>query len=353
MSIVFSAVDMITEDRVALKFIDPGIVAQAKHLLMQWFEREYRVMEAVDSNSRSVCLTGDLDALALPVLSPGGGELQLSIAFFPLEWLDGNVNAFFFDQESMSVDKKLEMLRDVFLAVRSVHQIEVAHRDIKRDNVRVQNPASPDSRLKLIDFGMAVKLNSDQSIPTYNDAVGANAFSPPECFLGLEGLRRITVKRDLYSLGAMIYSVFNSAEFGVERSRSTDFDTIVGPQRPAFLQASNHAERELLWDRLISRSKYRLSPPDLLGTYSSVPASVSPLLERTYLDLCNFDYRMRPDSLDGAIRSIDSARKVLKNHKSDQVNRNRRQRIKERKLAKQEAKAARLEDFRRISQCLT
>ena len=354
MSLVFCATDKITDDQVALKFIDPGIVAAGDIAALSWFDREYQIMGLVADNTRSAALTGDKDVLPLPIAPPGGGgEITLSIGFFPLEWLAGNVDRFFFDQVNVPTIEKLAMLRDVFLAVRSIHQLQIAHRDIKRDNIRVSTPESASARLKLIDFGMAIEIDSAQSVPLYPNAIGANAFSPPECFLGLEGLREIAKQRDMYSLGALIYSVFNAAEFGVERSRSTDFDTILGAQRPSFLTAGSNEKREELWKALTERSKYRLAPPDILGPYTSVPSSISSLIERVYTDLCKFDYRARPDSLDRSIRTLESAAKVLTNHKSEEVVRRRKMLLRERKLAKQKAKLERLEKQTGEFKCLT
>lgn len=354
MSLVFCATDKVTDDQVALKFIDPGIVAAGDIAALSWFDREYQIMGLVANNTRSAALTGEKDVLPLPIAPPGGGgEITLSIGFFPLEWLAGDVNRFFFDQANVPAVEKLAMLRDVFLAVRSIHQLQIAHRDIKRDNIRVSTSESAGSRLKLIDFGMAIEIDSVQSMPLYPSAIGANAFSPPECFLGLEGLREIAKQRDMYSLGALIYSVFNAAEFGVERSRATDFDTIVGAQRPSFLAAESNVEREELWCALTERSKYRLAPPDILGPYTSVPSSVSSLIERVYTNLCKFDYRARPDSLDRSIRTLESAAKVIENHKSEEVFRRRKRLLRERKLAKQKAKLERLEQQTGEFKCLT
>jgi eukaryotic-like serine/threonine-protein kinase len=85
---------------------------------------------------------------------------------------------------------------DVADALAHAHERGVIHRDIKPQNVLMNDYGSP----KLTDFGIARALNADHSTST-GSYLGTAFYSSPEQLRG-EG---VTPKSDIYSLGATLY----------------------------------------------------------------------------------------------------------------------------------------------------
>ena len=98
----------------------------------------------------------------------------------------------------LSVDRALEIAKQVGLGLEFAHSKGVVHRDLKPGNVWL----TQDGTAKIGDFGLALPL--DQSRLTMEGMmVGTVAYMPPEQALGSE----VTAKADLYSLGAMLYEL--------------------------------------------------------------------------------------------------------------------------------------------------
>ena len=346
MSLVFRATDKLSNNEVAVKFVDPERVANAAIEAISMFEREYQTMELLDGNTRSPQLAGPQGDVLLPINLPGqdsNNSTSLRISYFPIEWLEGDVNRIFLDQSNVPCLEKLQFLRELFLAVESIHGIGIAHRDLKRDNIRVRNRVGQAHRIIVIDYGLAVHTDDARMAPIYPLPRGAFDFSPPEAFLGFEGERDLVRLADTYALGAILYSIFNSAAFGYERIRNTEFANLANAHHVRFVSAGSFDERIKLWDKMIYDFRLRLAAPDITGIHSSIPNHVAKLVDRTYRSLTHFDFRQRPRSLNKAIADMESAIKVLRNHKSEQIERNRRRAIRQRILAKQQARIKRLQ----------
>jgi len=88
--------------------------------------------------------------------------------------------------------------REIARGLAYAHQFGVIHRDIKPANIMVET----DGSVKITDFGLATRAD----LPTVTaqfSAVGTPAYMSPEQALGEE----LTVKTDLFSLGATIYEL--------------------------------------------------------------------------------------------------------------------------------------------------
>ena len=91
-----------------------------------------------------------------------------------------------------------------------MHEIKIAHRDIKPDNV-VFSLDTKDSdefdisnlQLKLIDFGFATF--TDPSYPSLTDMIGTPYFTAPEIILGL----KYGTSCDIWSLGVLTYFIIS------------------------------------------------------------------------------------------------------------------------------------------------
>lgn len=84
--------------------------------------------------------------------------------------------------------------------VHHAHQRGVLHRDIKPSNVLLDS----DGRPYIADFGLAKRVDAEESLTETGAVVGTPAFMSPEQALGRTS--EITIASDVYSLGAILYA---------------------------------------------------------------------------------------------------------------------------------------------------
>jgi tetratricopeptide (TPR) repeat protein len=98
----------------------------------------------------------------------------------------------------LPVDQALGISAEVCAALAYAHAQGIIHRDLKPGNVYLTNEGA----VKLGDFGLAVATDRSR-ITQEGTMVGTAAYMAPEQALGGE----VTVRSDLYSLGAMLYAM--------------------------------------------------------------------------------------------------------------------------------------------------
>ena len=94
--------------------------------------------------------------------------------------------------------EKLEIVRQVCLALGYAHQHGVVHRDIKPANVMVQ----PDGNIKIVDFGVA-RLESQSGHTQTGMVIGTFHYISPERLLG----KPADGRADLWSAGVILYQL--------------------------------------------------------------------------------------------------------------------------------------------------
>ncbi len=98
----------------------------------------------------------------------------------------------------LTVGEALDITRDVADALAHAHAHGVLHRDVKPENILLQ-----DGRGLLADFGVARALG-DESVTDSGLAVGTAAYASPEQAAGSRGLDE---RSDVYGLGCVLYEM--------------------------------------------------------------------------------------------------------------------------------------------------
>ena len=121
--------------------------------------------------------------------------------WFALEYVDGAPINEWADARQLSPAQRIAVFRDVCSAVQYAHEHFVVHRDLKPGNVLVD----ADGRAKVLDFGVAKRL--DEDLPSTTRTGLMAGFTPeyaaPEQVSG----GRITAATDVYALGVMLYQL--------------------------------------------------------------------------------------------------------------------------------------------------
>ncbi|WP_211365444.1 serine/threonine-protein kinase [Polyangium fumosum] len=162
------------------------------------------------------------------------GKLDDGSQFLILEFVEGTALKDLIDEGTLALDRALSISRQLAMALGAVHEKSIVHRDVKPQNILVDNRGT----VKLLDFGLAkvrVELLSDQgrnakpspALTGVGMVMGTFAYMAPEAARGMEG---VDARSDLYALGVVMYEMLtgkrpfeeNDPGLHLKRIRSED-----------------------------------------------------------------------------------------------------------------------------------
>jgi serine/threonine protein phosphatase PrpC len=217
---LFGAVDEVEGGEIVLKFPKPQVAAEATYHAA--FVREAWVGARVHSPwlGRTIELPPGRQTCLYTVMPLYPGELlETRLARRPAVGLE----------EGRNINIKLAR------AAAALHSVGIIHRDIKPDNVILENEGS----LKLIDLGVVRVPGMEDFPPT--DIPGTPAYMAPEMFSGEPG----NEATDIYALGVTMFRAFTGeypygnadATSQPRRNRPTALSAL-RPDLPAWLQGA-------------------------------------------------------------------------------------------------------------------
>ncbi len=129
-----------------------------------------------------------------------------TIPWFAMELVEGALSLTkYADAETLSLSERLALVRETCAAVHYGHQMGVVHRDLKPDNILVDQQG----RIKVIDFGIAKATDADLGLMTLqthaDQLLGTMSYMSPEQSFG-DG-RSIDTRSDVYSLGVILFEL--------------------------------------------------------------------------------------------------------------------------------------------------
>lgn len=191
MGIVYEAVQETLQRTVALKVLRAGVLsAQAERR----FEYESEFL-------------GRLQHPGIArIYDSGRAETAFgSQPYFAMELVIGESLTAHADRLELSARARIELLARVADAVQHAHQQGVVHRDLKPDNVLVDETGQP----KILDFGIARAVDADLQRTTLETHVGqilgTLAYMSPEQAAGDPAA--IDLRTDVYALGVLLYEL--------------------------------------------------------------------------------------------------------------------------------------------------
>ncbi|MDB5101791.1 MAG: Serine/threonine protein kinase, partial [Cyanobacteria bacterium RYN_339] len=167
--------DTLLGDRLAMKIISRQLATREKSLLQ--FRQEFHLMTQL--RHPNCCEVFDYGTL------PDGSP------YFTMEHVPGQSLA---ELLPMEPDRIREVLSQLLMALGHLHRLELVHRDIKSENVRIR----PDGVVKLMDYGLM-----EYAGRAGGGLTGTFPYLPPEVVM--QG--PVDQRSDLYSIGVLTYEM--------------------------------------------------------------------------------------------------------------------------------------------------
>ena len=202
--------------RVAIKLVTRGMDTAA---ILGRFRRERQILARLEHPYIARLLDGGSTADGRPYLV--------------MEYVEGKAITTYCAERQLGIQERIELFRKVCAAVQSAHRNLVVHRDLKPGNILVDSNGSP----KLLDFGIAKLLSSDEAAEVTVAAPGLQMLTPdyasPEQVRG----EAITTAADVYSLGAILYELLSGVRpHRLQNYSMTEIERAVcreDPERPS------------------------------------------------------------------------------------------------------------------------
>ena len=193
MGVVFLAEREDYRQQAAIKLIKRGMDSDA---ILERFTREREILAALNHPFIARLTDGGTTAEGLP--------------FFVMEYVEGVPLDEYCEKNSLAEREILKLFGKICEAVSFAHQKLVVHRDLKPSNILVTADATP----KLLDFGIAKLLNSNNSNETQtNQRALTPAYASPEQMRG----EVVDTTSDVYSLGKILAELL---DFSIDTSGS-------------------------------------------------------------------------------------------------------------------------------------
>ena len=164
--------------------------AYQSQYVVQKFRQEVEALSRIDHPG----IVGIIDS----------GELPNGRPFIVMQYVEGVTLRSVMTSEGMNLERVAEITKQVGRALSAAHNRGIFHRDLKPDNIMLQDLGHGEEQVKIIDFGIA-KVKSSVVAPStsLNLSPGTVAYMAPEQLSG----RPITAATDIFALGAIVYEM--------------------------------------------------------------------------------------------------------------------------------------------------
>ena len=194
---VLLCIDTVLEKNVAVKVLkdttDPDVIKR--------FHEEARAAAKLKhSNILDVYDIGVTD----------DGKLYLVMEYLPGDNLEQVLKR----QGRLEFDLACGILIQICRGLAYAHQNGIIHRDVKPSNIVMGTTDSGENYLKIVDFGVAKRIEVDQKITTTGGVIGTPSYMSPETARG----EKVDCRADVYSLGCIFFEMLTGVKPFVSNS---------------------------------------------------------------------------------------------------------------------------------------
>lgn len=186
------------------------------------------------------------------------GELEEDhTPYMVMEYVEGaSLEKICVTQGALPIPRVLTISMQIASALAEAHRNGVLHRDLKPDNIAVYEQGTPRETAKVVDFGIAKILHSDEELSQLTKTgtiFGTPAYISPEQASG----EHLDHRTDLYSLGVLI---FRMATGRLPFENASGLEVLVRhikepPPRPRDLNPAIPPELETIILRLLAKNR--------------------------------------------------------------------------------------------------
>ncbi len=210
------------EQKVALKLLKREMNTAA---LRRRFQQERQILASLEHEN----IARLMDA----------GSTDDNVPFIAMEYIEGLPINEYCNRNNLDIVHRLDLFREVCLAVDFAHRNLVVHRDLKPSNILVNESGTP----KLLDFGISKILSTDLSGEGSNTITKLGVMTPG--YASPEQLRSesVSTATDIYSLGVILFELlsghrpFETKENDLKEIYSAIIDS--EPPLPSVMAASD------------------------------------------------------------------------------------------------------------------
>jgi serine/threonine protein kinase len=259
MGAVYRATHVMLGKPVALKLIRPEIVTSLE--VVRRFQREARAASLL--SHPNIVTIHDL------------GQLEDGTLYLAMELCAGmSLKDLIVAEGPLAPRRAVRLCRAIAGALALAHKNRIVHRDLKPHNVMIARDAEGHETPKLLDFGIARVVETDEATLTSTGMVlGTPRYLSPEQAKGLS----VDGRSDLYSLGIIFYEMLVGRVPFDDRSVPSLLVKHMAepPQPPSDLRPGVPPAIESIVLRLLEKDPARRfqSAEDLSGALAALPAA--------------------------------------------------------------------------------
>ncbi|MFP4498571.1 MAG: serine/threonine protein kinase, partial [Vulcanimicrobiota bacterium] len=179
---VFRARDIMTGEIVAVKILKEAL--SLKNTYLRRFKREIRSGSLVNHPG------------IVKLLDEGSIEGR---PYLVMEYVEGQNLRQWAKNKRRSINLILEKFEGICKAIHNAHEKKLIHRDLKPENVLITYMGE----VKIMDFGLARKINETSMITSPGTFIGTVVYTSPEQASG----KKIDPRCDIYSIGIMLFEM--------------------------------------------------------------------------------------------------------------------------------------------------
>ena len=191
MGSVYRAENLMTREPLAIKFMNVEFVEDKIHV--ERFKREIETLKSI----RHPNVVNIYDWFI-----PEKGEDRKP--FLVMEFLEGKpLSEILKKRKKLTCNETITIMLQVLDGLECAHQKDIIHRDLGPPNVFLIHSSDKMVRVKLLDFGLAKPISSDESISNLTSEgvlIGKPGYVPPEIFWK----KTLDARSDIFSCGMMV-----------------------------------------------------------------------------------------------------------------------------------------------------